>query len=52
MMDACDEPDCASTLRELDVFLDEELSDAAHQSIAHHLDACPTASVRSTSMPS
>lgn len=41
MMDACDEPDCAATLKELDVFLDEELSDAAHQSIAHHLDACP-----------
>lgn len=40
-MEACDEPDCAATLKELDVFLDEELSDAARSSIAHHLDDCP-----------
>ncbi|MFT4658259.1 MAG: anti-sigma factor (TIGR02949 family) [Ilumatobacter sp.] len=40
-MDACDEPDCAATLRELDVFLDHELSDEAHTSISHHLDGCP-----------
>ncbi len=39
-MDACDEPDCAATLKELDVFLDDELSEAAHRSIAHHLDGC------------
>lgn len=40
-MDTCDEPDCSETLRELDVFLDDELSDAARQTIAHHLDGCP-----------
>ena len=41
MMDACDEPDCAETLSELDVFLDHELSDEARLTIAHHLDGCP-----------
>jgi mycothiol system anti-sigma-R factor len=41
MMDACDEPDCAATLAELDVFLDDELSGDARRSIAHHLDGCP-----------
>ena len=41
MTKACDEPDCAATLRELDVFLDEELSEGARNSIAHHLDDCP-----------
>lgn len=40
-MDACDEPDCEATLRELDVFLDEELSDDARRSITAHLDDCP-----------
>lgn len=40
-MEECDEPDCAATLRELDVFLDDELSDGARSSIAHHLDDCP-----------
>ncbi len=40
-MDACDEPDCSATLKELDVFLDDELSDAARTSISHHLDGCP-----------
>jgi len=40
-MEACDEPDCEATLKELDVFLDKELSDAAHSSIAHHLGDCP-----------
>lgn len=40
-MDACDEPDCAATLKELDVFLDEELSADARTSISHHLDGCP-----------
>lgn len=38
---AGDETDCAATLQELDVFLDDELSDAAHTSIAHHLGDCP-----------
>ncbi len=41
MMDACDEPDCSATLRELDVFLDDELSDDARSTIRHHLDGCP-----------
>lgn len=40
-MEACDEPDCAATLKELDVFLDKELSDEARMSISHHLDDCP-----------
>lgn len=37
----CDEPDCQDTLRELDVFLDDELSDGARASIRHHLEGCP-----------
>ena len=40
-MDECDEPDCAATLKELDVFLDDELSADARQSISHHLEGCP-----------
>ena len=32
--------DCAQTLRELDVFLDGELSDHQHAAIRHHLDGC------------
>lgn len=40
-MDACDEPDCSATLKELDVFLDDELSPEARTTISHHLDACP-----------
>jgi hypothetical protein len=36
-MDACDTPDCSQTLKELDVFLDSELSDAARDTIRHHL---------------
>jgi mycothiol system anti-sigma-R factor len=40
-MDECDEPDCAAALKELDVFLDHELSDEARQTIKHHLDGCP-----------
>lgn len=40
-MDACDEPDCSATLKELDVFLDDELSPEARNTISHHLDACP-----------
>ena len=40
-MDECDTPDCSQTLKELDVFLDSELSDAARDTIRHHLDACP-----------
>lgn len=40
-MDACDEPDCEATLRELNVFLDEELSTDERQTIMGHLEACP-----------
>ena len=32
--------DCAPTLRELDVFLDGELSDHQHAAIRHHLEGC------------
>ncbi len=41
MMDECDEPDCEATIKELHVFLDRELSPAAHSSVASHLDGCP-----------
>ena len=34
------ESDCAQTLRELDVFLDGELSDRQHAAIRHHLEGC------------
>jgi anti-sigma factor (TIGR02949 family) len=34
-------PDCNETLRELDAFLDEELSDDAHDAIRSHLAGCP-----------
>lgn len=40
-MDACDGPDCNETLRELDLFLDAELSDSARDGIRMHLDGCP-----------
>ena len=32
--------DCSQTLRELDVFLDGELSDDQQSAIRHHLDGC------------
>ena len=35
------ESDCVATLRELDTFLDEELSEETRASIRHHLDCCP-----------
>jgi mycothiol system anti-sigma-R factor len=34
------ESDCAQTLRELDIFLDDELSDGQREAIRHHLDGC------------
>lgn len=40
-MEECDTPDCSQTLKELDLFLDAELSEDARTSIRHHLDACP-----------
>jgi mycothiol system anti-sigma-R factor len=33
--------DCNETLRELDAFLDEELSDGARTAIHQHLEGCP-----------
>jgi len=36
----CDEPDCRQTIKELDLFLDDELSTDARTAIRHHLDAC------------
>jgi mycothiol system anti-sigma-R factor len=39
-VDACEGPDCRETIRELDTFLDDELSDAARTAIRHHLDGC------------
>ena len=39
-MDACDGPDCRETIKELDTFLDDELSDAARSAIRNHLDGC------------
>ena len=32
--------DCAETIRELDMFLDGELSDQQRDAIRHHLDGC------------
>ena len=33
-------PDCRQTIEELDLFLDDELSDEARTAIRHHLDGC------------
>jgi len=40
-MDNCDEPDCTQTLRDLDTFLDDEVSVEVRASIQHHLECCP-----------
>ena len=39
--DPCAGPNCTETLRELDLFLDGELSDGARSTIHQHLDGCP-----------
>ncbi len=39
-MNQGDEPDCRETIRELDLFLDDELSDEMRTAIRHHLDGC------------
>jgi mycothiol system anti-sigma-R factor len=39
-VDACDGPDCRETIKELDMFLDDELSDGARLAIRHHLEGC------------
>ncbi len=41
MTDNCASPNCNETLRELDLFLDGELSDAARATIRQHLEYCP-----------
>jgi mycothiol system anti-sigma-R factor len=40
-MTECDEPDCRATLKELDRFLDDELTVETRTAIHHHLDDCP-----------
>lgn len=40
-MTECDEPDCSATLKELDRFLDDELTVATRTAIHHHLEGCP-----------
>ena len=37
----CEEHDCKAALRELDVFLDDEMPPDARAQIRHHLDGCP-----------
>jgi mycothiol system anti-sigma-R factor len=39
-MSETDIPDCAETIRELDLFLDGELSDQQREAITHHLNGC------------
>ena len=39
-MNACDGPDCRETIKELDTFLDDELSDGARLAIRNHLEGC------------
>jgi len=34
-------PDCNETLRELEQFLDDELTDSAREGIHSHLEGCP-----------
>lgn len=41
MADPCAGANCTETLRELDLFLDDELSDRARSTIRQHLDGCP-----------
>ena len=40
-MPDCNDYDCNDTLRELELFLDKELSDGARQTIHNHLEGCP-----------
>ncbi len=40
-MAECDSYDCDETLRELDTFLDSELSTGVRDAIREHLDGCP-----------
>ncbi len=40
-MAECNDYDCNDTLRELELFLDKELSDGARTTIHHHLEGCP-----------
>ncbi len=40
-MDDCNTPDCAEALKELDLYLDAELTATAHDAVHQHLDQCP-----------
>lgn len=40
-MPECNDYDCNDTLKELELFLDKELSDDVRQTIHHHLERCP-----------
>ena len=40
-MPECNDYDCTDTLRELELFLDHELSDIAREGIHAHLAGCP-----------
>lgn len=40
-MPECNATDCNETLRELEQFLDHELSDGARRTIHDHLEGCP-----------
>ena len=39
-MTAPDMPDCSQTIKELDLFLDGELSDRERDAVRHHLNGC------------
>jgi mycothiol system anti-sigma-R factor len=39
-MTAPDTRDCSETIKELDLFLDGELSDSQRDAVRHHLDGC------------
>lgn len=41
IMPECNDFDCNDTLRELQLFLDEELSESARHTITAHLGGCP-----------
>jgi anti-sigma factor (TIGR02949 family) len=41
MTDDCTAGNCSETIRELETFLDGELSDDARDTIRRHLDGCP-----------
>lgn len=40
-MPECNDYDCEAALRELELFLDRELSEGSHQTLHEHLEGCP-----------